>query len=134
MIIRYIAKRAVIASHTVGVQYDLQINTSKKDLKRQNIGLSGSVVRESVALSGLSEMTVARQDKIYSISTVEFLPGTTEYDAIIEALESISFGESYFIDIDRTGDFVSAKSAKPYQQQRLATLRHFKYSFEARLV
>ena len=134
MIIRYIAKRSIIGAHALGVQYDLQVNTSKKSLKRQNIGLNGSAARESVALSGLSEMTVARQEKVYSLATVEFLKGLAEYDEIIEALESIGFGEAYFIDIDRTGDFVEVKSIKPYREERLATLRHFKFSFDARVI
>ena len=134
MIIRYIAKRSLITGHTAGVQYELQFSTSKKDWKGDNIGPGGTTAKASVTLSGASSLLVSHFREIYSVSTLPLLIGSTELAAAQELFDSIRSGEQFEADFERDGNFIACKLDRSYKKNRFATVRHFIFSCEIRVL
>lgn len=123
-VITYTAKRSLVAGHTAGEEYSINIPLTQWDRSTRR------VMDTSRALSGMGYTRLHRVDEFYSVATIP-INSETQIQRMREFLASVSGGEGFSIDPYGTGEVFQCSLEDDPAESRIA-MTYFSFSFQVR--
>ena len=126
--ISYVALRALAPSHSIGNAYSFLISPMEMSPRAKPVS------DESVSLGGYSQTYVHRIDRLWSFKTKTLTEGTSEYENILEFLESTLGYENFQIDINDSASYENARMQSPYSRKREGSTNEWTFNFTVRIL
>lgn len=127
MQVDYIARRSIQAGHTVETQYTINFDIFEKTKTSKAEGV------QVKSLSGNTVTVVHRNSETYNLTSVLITASTTTTLLDMrEFLDSVTRGETFFLDVRGTSEaYILSSLSNPYTETELET-SHYRFSFGAR--
>lgn len=132
MRVTYTASREIMSGHSSGTQYDFIFSFISSDAKANPIKDS------SIALDGSTVTTYWRTDNIWNITTKAYQRGTSDYNQMIEFLNSVIGGETFTLDeygtVPSPDTPITCILEGGFDRSRLEFTTYFTFSFSIRQI